>query len=65
MWRYWLSYVVWGLITYGLTRVIVDVAARFGVHITGMCESLVYGLMVVPAAWLLLQVYDGPSGRRR
>lgn len=56
--RNWLGYLVWGLLAYGLTKVVADVAARFDVHVNGVGESILYGVMVVLAAWLLVQVYD-------
>jgi hypothetical protein len=54
----WVDDLVWGLLAYGLTKAVVDVAAWFGLHIAWIAESLLYGVMVVVAAWLLAQMHE-------
>ncbi len=54
----WAGYLVWGLLAYGLTKAVVDVAAWLGLRIAGIAESVLYGIMVVLAAWLLVQTHE-------
>ena len=56
--RNWVGYMVWGLLAYGLTKAVLDVAAWLGFHIAWIVESILYGVMLFVAAWLILQMHD-------
>lgn len=56
------GYLVWGLLAYGLTKAVVDVAAWLGPRIAGVAESVLDRIMVVVAAWLLVQAHERPQG---
>ena len=56
--RSWIGYLVWGLLAYGLTKAVVDITAWLGVRIPRIGESVLYGVMVVVAAWLLVQTHE-------
>ncbi len=52
---------MWGLLTYGLTKGVMDTAALFGLRIPGIPgigESVLYGVMLLVSAWLLLQMHE-------
>ncbi len=59
--RNWAGYLVWGLLAYGLTETVVDIGAWLGLRIAGLAESVLYGVMVVVAAWLLVQAHESPE----
>jgi len=54
----WIGYLVWGFLAYGLAKAVVDAAAWLGMRIPGIAESVLYGVMVIVAAWLLLHLCD-------
>ena len=56
--RGWPGYLVWGLLAYGLTKAVVDIAAWLGMRVPVMGETVLYGIMLVVAARLLVQVYE-------
>jgi hypothetical protein len=51
-----IGYLVWGGLTYGLTKAVMDIAAWFGVHIGGIEKGLLYILMLFVAAGLVLHI---------